>query len=50
MPSNKPSLTLRIDKDEYEKLKTWAAREFMTPPQLARIILKKAIAKNAGHT
>ena len=50
MPSKKPSLTIRIEKDEYEKLKTWAAREFMTPPQLARIILKKAIAENVIQT
>ncbi len=44
MPSKKPQLTIRIEEDEYSYLQTWAEKEFMTVPQLAKIILKKAIA------
>jgi len=44
MPSKKPQLTIRIEEDEYSYLQEWAKEEFMTPPQLAKILLKKAIA------
>lgn len=44
MPSKKPQLTIRIEEDEYLYLQGWAQEEFLTPPQLAKIILKKAIA------
>lgn len=46
MPSKKPQLTIRIEEDEYNYLRAWAEKEFMTSPQLAKIILKKAIASH----
>lgn len=46
MPSKKPQLTIRIEEDEYNYLQDWAEKEFMTAPQLAKIILKKAIASH----
>ena len=44
MPSDKPRITLRIEPDEMESLEEWAKEEFLTVPQLARVILKRAIA------
>ncbi|MCC2695231.1 hypothetical protein [Nodularia sp. LEGE 04288] len=53
MPSKKPQFTIRIEEDEYLYLQEWAQEEFMTPPQLAKILLKKAIAskkkEKGGH-
>ncbi|WP_414546403.1 hypothetical protein [Nostoc sp. CCY0012] len=45
MPSNKPRVTLRLDDDEFKYLEQWAAKEFLTVPQLTRVIVKKAIAR-----
>jgi len=44
MPSDKPRITLRIEPDEMESLEEWAKEEFLTVPQLARVIVKRAIA------
>ncbi|MFL9458066.1 hypothetical protein AB0756_39515 [Tolypothrix campylonemoides VB511288_2] len=44
MPSKKPQLTIRIETEEYAYLIDWAEKEFMGPSQLAKIVLKKAIA------
>ncbi len=45
MPSNKPRVTLRMDDDEYKFLEEWASKEFLTVPQLTRVIVKRAIAE-----
>jgi hypothetical protein len=51
MPSDKPRITLRIEPDEMESLEEWAKEEFLTVPQLARVIVKRAIAtKKPPHT
>jgi hypothetical protein len=47
MPSDKPRITLRIDPDDMESLEEWAEEEFLTVPQLARVIVKRAIATKA---
>jgi hypothetical protein len=44
MPSDKPRITLRIEPDEMECLEQWAKEEFLTVSQLARVIVKRAIA------
>jgi len=44
MPSDKPRITLRIEPDDMESLEEWAKEEFLTVPQLARVIVKRAIA------
>ncbi len=44
MPSDKPRITLRIEPDDMECLEEWAKEEFLTVPQLARVIVKRAIA------
>jgi hypothetical protein len=49
MPSDKPRITLRIDPDDMECLEEWAREEFLTVPQLARVIVKRAIATKAQH-
>lgn len=46
MPSKKPQMTIRIEEDEYKYLEDWAAREFLSVPQLAKVIVKRAIAEN----
>jgi hypothetical protein len=38
-------VTLRLDDEEFKYLEQWAAKEFLTVPQLTRVIVKKAIAK-----
>lgn len=43
MPSDKPRITLRLDQDDIESLEYWAKQEFLTVPQLTRVIVKKAV-------
>jgi hypothetical protein len=45
MPSNKPRVTLYFDKQEMEILEAWAGQEFLTVPQLTRVVVKRAIAE-----
>ncbi len=45
MPSNKPRVTLYFDTQEMEILEAWAGREFLTVPQLTRVMVKRAIAE-----
>ena len=45
MPSDKPRITLRLDREDMDNLEHWAKEEFLTTPQLARVIVKKAIAE-----
>jgi hypothetical protein len=49
MPSNKPRVTLRMDDDEYKFLEEWASKEFLTVPQLTRVIVKRAMSAT-GYT
>jgi hypothetical protein len=44
MPSDKPRITLRIEPEDMELLEEWAKEEFLTVPQLARVILRRSIA------
>lgn len=44
MPSQKPRITLRLDQEDIDRLEKWAKKEFLTVPQLTRVIVKKAIA------
>jgi hypothetical protein len=44
MPSQKPRITLRLDQEDIDNLEKWAKKEFLTVPQLTRVIVKKAIA------
>lgn len=46
MPSKKPQMTIRIEPDEYRYLQDWASREFLSVPQLTKVIVKRAIAEN----
>lgn len=46
MPSDKPRVTLRLEEDEYKYLEHWASKEFLTVPQLTKVIVKRAIAEN----
>jgi hypothetical protein len=46
MPSKKPQMTIRIEPDEYKYLQDWASREFLSVPQLTKVIVKKAIAES----
>ena len=39
-------MTIRIEPDEYKYLLDWASREFLSVPQLAKVIVKKAIAQD----
>jgi hypothetical protein len=45
MPSNKPRVTLYFDTQEMEILEAWAGQEFLTVPQLTRVVVKRAIAE-----
>jgi hypothetical protein len=45
MPSDKPRVTLYLDPQEMEVLATWAGQEFLTVPQLTRVVVKRAIAE-----
>lgn len=45
MPSQKPRITLRLDEIDVSNLEEWSKEEFLTVPQLARVIIKKAIAE-----
>ena len=45
MPSDKPRVTLYLDKQEMEVLTAWAGQEFLTVPQLTRVVVKRAIAE-----
>ncbi|WP_166482662.1 hypothetical protein [Scytonema sp. UIC 10036] len=45
MPSQKPRITLRLDETDINNLEEWSKEEFLTVPQLARVIVKKAIAE-----
>jgi hypothetical protein len=44
MPSDKPRITLRIETEDMDQLEEWAKEEFLTVPQLARVIVKRAIS------
>jgi hypothetical protein len=44
MPSDKPRITLRLEPEDMEHLEKWAKEEFLTVPQLTRVIVKRAIA------
>ncbi len=44
MPSDKPRITLRIQHEDMDHLEKWAKEEFLTVPQLARVIVRRAIA------
>ena len=46
MPSDKPRITLYLDKQDMEHLGAWADKEFLTVPQLTRVIVKRAIAES----
>ena len=37
-------MTIRLEEEEYKCLQAWADNEFLTVPQLAKVVLKKAIA------
>lgn len=39
-------MTIRIEPDEYKYLQDWASREFLSVPQLTKVIVKKAIAES----
>lgn len=45
MPSSKPRITLRLDEEDIEFLDHWANKEFLTVPQLTRVLVKRAIAE-----
>jgi cobalamin-dependent methionine synthase I len=45
MPSDKPRVTLYLDTQEMEVLAKWASQEFLTVPQLTRVVVKRAIAE-----
>jgi hypothetical protein len=45
MPSDKPRITLYLDKQDMEHLGAWADKEFLTVPQLTRVVVKRAIAE-----
>lgn len=45
MPSDKPRITLYLDKQDMEYLGAWADKEFLTVPQLTRVVVKRAIAE-----
>ena len=49
MPSDKPRITLRIEPEDMEYLEKWAKEEFLTVPQIARVIVKRAIAARAKN-
>jgi hypothetical protein len=44
MPDDKPRITLRLDEEDMTKLQSWSKEEFLTVPQLVRVIVKRAIA------
>ncbi|WP_168495270.1 hypothetical protein [Anabaena sp. UHCC 0204] len=46
MPSKKPQMTIRIEEDEYKYLQDWASKEFLSVPQLTKVIVKRAIAEH----
>lgn len=46
MPSKKPQMTIRLEENEYQYLQEWANQEFLSVTQLAKVILKKAIASH----
>ena len=50
MPSDKPRITLRIEPEDMEYLEKWAEEEFLSVPQLARVIMKRAIATRQAQT
>ncbi|HAZ49562.1 MAG TPA: hypothetical protein DCZ55_35220 [Cyanobacteria bacterium UBA11371] len=45
MPSSKPRITLYMDEDDMDCLERWAKDEFLTVPQLTKVIVKRAIAE-----
>ncbi|WP_445173901.1 hypothetical protein [Microcoleus sp.] len=45
MPSDKPRVTVYLEKQEMEVLTAWAGQEFLTVPQLTRVVVKRAIAE-----
>ncbi|HLO85337.1 MAG TPA: hypothetical protein VK203_10040 [Nostocaceae cyanobacterium] len=46
MPSKQPQMTIRLPEEEYEYLQEWASREFLTVSQMAKVILRRAIAQD----
>lgn len=49
MPSKKPSITIRVNDEEYEILKEWADSEYRTVPSLVLAITKKSIDEYKGE-
>ncbi|WP_026736100.1 hypothetical protein [Fischerella sp. PCC 9605] len=47
MPSKKPQVSLRLEPDEYEQLRSWAESEFRTPSALSAIIIKKTLSSRS---
>jgi hypothetical protein len=47
MPSQKPRITLRLDQEDIDYLENWAKSEFLTVPQLTRVIVKKTISEHS---
>lgn len=43
MSSKKPSITIRVNEEEYQILKEWADNEYRTVPSLVLALTKKAI-------
>ncbi|GJD17241.1 hypothetical protein RIVM261_021970 [Rivularia sp. IAM M-261] len=43
VPSKKPSITIRVNDEEYEVLKDWAEREYRTVAGLVLALTKKSI-------
>lgn len=43
VPSKKPSITIRVNEEEYQILKEWADNEYRTVPSLVLALTKKAI-------
>mgnify|MGYP002785184787 FL=1 len=45
MPSSKPRITLYMDEEDMDSLEQWAKDEFLSVPQLTKVIVKRAIAE-----
>jgi hypothetical protein len=46
MPSKKPQVSIRLDVPDFDYLEQWAAREFMNPTQLVKILVRRALAED----
>lgn len=45
MPSENTQMTIRLPEKEYEYLQHRASKEFLTVSQMAKVILRRAIAQ-----